>query len=115
MMGSFQKLSSMEEIESFIEENELAFLYVTRPNCSVCHGLKPQIEAILDNYPKIYCATVDASEIPEVAGRFEIFTVPVLLLFVHGKEYIREARIVHTEKFEEKVSRIYEHVESESF
>lgn len=114
-MSPFKQLSSIEEINKVIDAHPFVFLYITTPYCSVCHGLKPQIEAILDNYPKIYCATVDASEIPEVAGRFEIFTVPVLLLFVHGKEYIREARIVHTEKFEEKVSRIYEHVESESF
>jgi len=109
-MSSFQALTSMGEIEEFIEQNDLAFLYITMPNCSVCHGLQPQIENMLADYPKIQSRTVDASEVTEIAGKFNIFTVPVLLLFVHGKEYIREARIVHTEAFEQKITRIYENM-----
>jgi len=76
----------------------------------VCHGLQPQIENMLADYPKIQSRTVDASEVTEIAGKFNIFTAPVLLLFVHGKEYIREARIVHTEAFEQKITRIYENM-----
>lgn len=109
-MSNFKTLHSIDEIESFIQKNRLAFLYITRPNCSVCHGLRPQIEAILTKYPNIHTATVDANIVTEVAGRFEIFTVPVLLLFYDGKEYIREARIVHTEHFDQKVKRIYSNV-----
>lgn len=109
-MSTFQDLKTLEEIESFINVNELAFLYFTTPNCSVCHGLLPQIEMIMEKYPQIKTAHIDASEIREAAGQFSIFTAPVLLLFVDGREYIREARIVHTKQFEEKVQRIYENV-----
>jgi len=109
-MSSFQALTSMEEIEEFIEQNDLTFLYITMPNCSVCHGLQPQIENMLADYPKIQARTVDASEVTEIAGKFNIFTAPVLLLFVHGKEYVREARIVQTEAFEQKIARIYENM-----
>ena len=111
-MFPFKSLNSLEAIEQFLDENMLAFLYITQPNCSVCHGLQPQIENILKKYPKIKARTVNAAEVPEVAGRWNIFTAPVLLLFVDGKEYVREARIVHTEKFDERISKIYENVES---
>ena len=77
------------------------------PNCSVCHGLLPQIENILSNYPKIIARQVNASNVTEIAGRFNIFTAPVLLLFVDGKEYIREARFVQTELLNDKIARIY--------
>lgn len=111
-MTNFMELKSMEEMEAFIHEHDLAFLYITMPNCSVCHGLKPQIETMLSKYPNIHTSTVDAHEVKEVAGRFNIFTAPVLLLFVHGKEYIREARIVQTKRLDEKISRIYNNVNS---
>ncbi|MBN6205452.1 hypothetical protein JYK21_03220 [Ralstonia pickettii] len=45
-----------------------------------------------------------------VAGRFSIFTIPVLLLFVENKEYVREARIVHMDLFKEKIDKIYQNV-----
>ncbi|MGM8365036.1 thioredoxin family protein [Virgibacillus sp. W0181] len=93
--------------DEFIQKQTLAFLYISRPNCSVCHSLLPQVEQLLENYPKIQAAHIDASEVEAVAGRFSIFTVPVLLLFVGGKEYIREARIVHMQKLDERIDKIY--------
>ncbi|WP_268876139.1 MULTISPECIES: hypothetical protein [Bacillaceae] len=35
------------------------------------------------------------------------FTVPVIVLYVDGKEALREARIVHIEKFKEDIAKIY--------
>lgn len=103
----FQEITSLNEVERLIDESPLAFLYITLPNCSVCHGLQPQIEAMLSGYPKINARHVDASKVPEIAGRLNIFTAPVLLLFVDGKEYIREARFVQTALLDEKIARIY--------
>lgn len=109
-MTNFKELNSLEETENFIHNYDLAFIYITMPNCSVCHGLQPQIETILAKYPQIHTRTIDASKVTEVAGRFSVFTAPVLLLFVDGKEYLREARIVQTEAFDNKISRIYENM-----
>src|SRR5690625_591368 len=97
-MSAFQDLSTLGEIQSFIDENELAFLYFTTPNCSVCHGLLPQIKEMLAKYPEIKTAHIDATVVREAAGQFSVFAAPVLLLFVDGREYIREARIVHTQQ-----------------
>jgi len=109
-MSTFTTCHSIDEIEQFIASNQLSFLYISQQNCSVCHGLEPQIKQLLENYPNIVARKVDASEVPEVAGKFSVFTAPVLLLFVYGKEYIREARFVQTAKLDEKLARIYENV-----
>jgi len=107
-MDTFQNLTTLGDVNAFIAQNELAFLYFTTPNCSVCHGLQPQIEKMLNKYPKIKAAHIDSSKVPKAAGQYSVFAAPVLLLFVAGKEYIREARIVHTEKLDGQLKRIYE-------
>lgn len=109
-MGSFKELTSMKEMESFIKDNDLSFIYVTMPNCSVCKGLKPQIETIFLKYPHVHTRTIDASKVTAIAGQYNIFTAPVLILFVKGKEYLREARFVQTQVFDEKISRIYKNM-----
>ncbi|WP_099156607.1 thioredoxin family protein [Virgibacillus ndiopensis] len=109
-MRELQKLISLDMVEKFMHEHELAFLYISRPDCSVCHGLLPQVQELMMNYPEIKLGHVDADAVKEIAGRFSIFTVPVLLLFVNGKEYIREARIVHLQLLDEKIRKIYENV-----
>lgn len=103
----FQKLESIEQMNEKINTNVFNFFYITQPNCSVCHGLFPQIESILKAYPEIHCYEIDASETPDITGNYQVFTAPTLLLFVDGKEYIREARFVQTKMFQEKIDQIY--------
>ncbi|MYL43298.1 thioredoxin family protein [Virgibacillus salexigens] len=109
-MHTFQELKQINDINSFIEEHELAFLFISREGCSVCHSLLPQVQQLLTDYPQITAGHIRAELVEEVASRFSIFTVPVLLLFVNGKEYIREARIVHLDLLEAKIKRIYKNV-----
>lgn len=109
-MREFEELTDMEMAENFLQENQLAFLYISRPNCSVCHSLLPQVQELMKKYPEIKLGHINAEDVEEVAGRFSIFTVPVLLLFVEEKEYVREARIVHMDLFDEKINKIYENV-----
>lgn len=47
-------------------------------------------------------------DVPEVAGQFTVFTVPALLLFVEGKETIREARFVVMDDLHDKFTRVVE-------
>ncbi|RIU91903.1 thioredoxin [Oceanobacillus picturae] len=109
-MISMKDLRSLEEIDKFIDTHELTLLYISREGCSVCHGLLPQVESLLADYPRIETAHIETNEVPDVAGRFNIFAVPVILLFVQGKEYLREARIVHMDLFEEKLNKIYKNM-----
>lgn len=109
-MSNEKTLHSIKEVNDFITANKLAFLYVTMPSCSVCHGLKPQITKMLKQYPEIKMGVVDASEVEQIRGQFSIFTAPVLILLIDNKEYLREARIVHTQLLDEKLARIYKNV-----
>ncbi|MFS0863926.1 thioredoxin family protein [Fredinandcohnia sp. 179-A 10B2 NHS] len=106
-MREFQTLTSIEEVQSFKEIQGLSFLYISRTNCSVCHALLPQIKEVMSDFPEIKKGYVNADDVEEIAGFLSIFTVPVLILFIDGKEYLREARFVPIEQFTEKLSKIY--------
>ena len=62
----------------------------------------------MKDFPRIQMGVVNAGKVEEIAGFLMVFTVPVLVLYVEGREFLREARIVHVEKFRENVSKIYE-------
>lgn len=102
-----QQIHVMEEIDSFISEHTAVFLYISQPDCSVCHALLPKVEHMLTRYPNIKSAHIDATEIPQVAEKFMVFTVPVLLFFLEGKEVLRRARIVSMDELEYEVEKIY--------
>ncbi|MFP3471297.1 thioredoxin family protein, partial [Micrococcus sp. SIMBA_144] len=66
----------------------------------------PQVEDVLKDFPQITREKLNVHEIPEEAGAFSVFTIPVLLLYVNGKESIREARFVNIESFRSSLKRI---------
>lgn len=106
-MKELHTLTSIEMIEEMIKQHELVFLYVSRPECSVCHALLPKIRELLEPYPMVHLAHINANQVEEVASRFLIFTVPTMIMLVEQKEYIRADRFVRFDRLEEKVQQIY--------
>lgn len=105
----FKKIESIEEIRKIIASNEFTFVYFTQPNCSVCHGLKPQVESKLKEFEhEMTFIEVDAVEVPQVSGEFAVMTAPVILLFVEGKEYMRKARFIPVQELYHDVKKIIE-------
>jgi thiol-disulfide isomerase/thioredoxin len=106
-MRGMKELFSIDEINQFINSHLLAFLYISKTNCSVCHALLPKIKEVMADFPTIQLGFINADQVQDVAGYLSIFTAPVLILYVDGKEVLREARFVHIEAFREKVEKIY--------
>ncbi|WP_207652834.1 thioredoxin family protein [Anaeromicrobium sediminis] len=75
--------------------------------CSVCHDLLPKVEDMLLPYPEIKSARIEMIKLPEASGKSSIFTAPTILLFVDGKEMIRESRFISVRQLEDKIHRYY--------
>ncbi|NJP38099.1 thioredoxin family protein [Alkalicoccus luteus] len=91
-------MSSLKEVESVIEAEPLALVYLSREQCSVCHALKPQLEQWVLEESGLQPLAVSVDDIPEAAGRFEVFTAPAVILFAEGREKWRGARFVREEE-----------------
>ncbi|MFV8829910.1 thioredoxin family protein [Alkalihalobacterium sp. APHAB7] len=102
-----RELTSLDMVETFLKEHRFSFIYVSRTNCGVCHALLPQVKELLQQFPLIQLGFINADDVEEIAGRFSIFTVPAMILFIEEKEYIREARFVHLDALEEKIKKVY--------
>lgn len=107
-MNTFYQAHAIADVLTFIKENELAFVFISREDCGVCHAIQPQVQEILKYLPRIHSVQVDAGKVPEVAGQFQVLTVPALLLFADGKEVMREARFVQMSELEKKFTQIAE-------
>ncbi|MEC1290460.1 thioredoxin family protein [Bacillus mojavensis] len=107
-MKKVTELLSLNAIEHFINRHQLSFIYISRPSCTVCHAVLPQLRELLEQFPHIKLGHVNADSVEEVASTFSVFTVPALLLFIEGTEFLREARFVHFEQLEQKLKRVYQ-------
>lgn len=100
-------LTTVTAVEKFMEDHQFSFLYVSRTNCGVCHAILPQLKDLLKEFPLIHLGHINADDVEEIAGRLSVLTVPALILFVEGKEIIREARFVQMRSLHEKISKVY--------
>jgi thioredoxin-like negative regulator of GroEL len=100
-------INSNEIIEELITNNEMVLVYFGGDNCGVCTAMKPKIQGLLKHYPKIKSAQVDVEKSVALAAAYNIFTIPVILLFIEGKELIREARHISLQDINTKIERYY--------
>jgi thiol-disulfide isomerase/thioredoxin len=101
------ELNSIETVKHFIKNNEMALLYISSHECSVCRELLPKIKEVLVKYPRIRSAYIHIMDIPAMAAEYSVFTIPLIILFIEGREMIRESRYISVADFEGRIERYY--------
>ena len=101
-------VDSNELVKKFISENDMVLIYFGSKTCSICNAIKPKVEEILNKYPKIKSAQVDVERSLQLSAAYNIFTIPAILVFIEGKEVIREARHISIQAISSKITRYYD-------
>lgn len=101
-------LMSINDIEKAISENEFVMFYFSTPECNVCKHLKPKIEAMSLDFEKLNLYYVNLHDVQEASGRFSVFSIPTIIMFINGSETIRESRYLSVEEVKSKISRYYD-------
>lgn len=102
------KVNSIEEVNKLKNNNDMLLVYFGSNSCSVCNAMMPKIEKMLEKYPSIQAIKIETESSIELSATYNVFTIPVIILFIEGKETIREARIISLINLEQKISRYYE-------
>ena len=102
------ELNTLEEMDEFINNNIIAMVYFASDDCSVCGVLLPKIEEMLTKFPKLKVRKVQVDKFTEAAGQYSIFTLPAILVYIEGKEIIREARFISATMLEGTIDRYYD-------
>lgn len=100
-----ESVSTNTQINKLISKHDMVLVYFSSANCGVCKSLLPKLLSLLSKYPQIKAVKAELSSAPELAASFCIFTVPALILFVMGKETLREAGFIHINELDQKIAR----------
>ncbi|MFA7565815.1 MAG: thioredoxin family protein [Alkalispirochaeta sp.] len=101
------EITSLEELGEAIATKPFVLVYFSRPDCGVCTALKPKVTQLVSTLPEAVAYYVNLDVFPQAAGMHSIFTIPGIVVFVDGKESIREARYVSAADLQEKMDRLY--------
>jgi thioredoxin-like negative regulator of GroEL len=99
---------SLEELQNRIRTEVGVLLYFSGENCNVCHALRPKFKELFDTeFPQLKQIYLDAHENVEISAHFQVFSVPTMMVFMDGREFVREGRSVSLYQLKEKLSRPY--------
>jgi len=102
-------MQTVQKIENTIKENLAVMVYFSAPTCSVCHVLKPKLlEALDKNFKEFKVESVDISTEEDIAPIFGVFTVPTILVFLEGKEFLRKSRNMSVDEVVREIKRPYD-------
>lgn len=102
------KLVSENEVSNLIVDNKMAVIYFTGMDCGACEAIKFKIESILRSLPKIKSGEINGEENLELVVKYGVFSLPIFLLFIEGKESLRIGRNVNLLELEGNIRRYYD-------
>ncbi len=79
-----------KNFDETINNNKLVFVDFWANWCGPCRALAPTIKELAQEYQgKILIAKLDVDENPDSAGRYQVFSIPTMVVFKDGKEVER--------------------------
>jgi len=88
-----QKIGNREQLQRLLSDAPITALYFSGKSCNVCHALRPKIEALFSReFPRVPLFEIATEEQPELAAQYSVFTLPVLIIYIDGREGPRFAR-----------------------
>lgn len=73
------------EMEAFLEEKRTGYLYFYTPMCGTCQVASKMLTVIEQLLPVVPSGKADLNYLPEMAERFEIHSVPCLIVLKKGE------------------------------
>jgi thioredoxin 1 len=76
-----------QNFEETLKKNKLVFVDFWAAWCGPCRALAPTIvELANENSGKVLISKLDVDENPATAERFQVFSIPTMIIFKDGKE-----------------------------
>lgn len=100
-------IEDRDEVVKLIKDNKMSIIYFTGSACGACEAIKGKIESILKEYPKIVCREINGEKYIDLAAEYGIFSLPIMLLFIEGKEFLRVGRNVNLLELRGDIERYY--------
>ncbi len=104
----YKSITLMDEMESAIHTDPACLFYLSTSTCNVCKVLKPKVlELIRERFPSIKPYYIDLEQASVISGQYRIFTIPTILVFFEGKEFLRKSRNIGIEELSQEIERPY--------
>lgn len=85
-----------------------AILFFQNASCSVCGPLYDKLMQLTSAYfPQLRVLKIDIAAHPEYRAKYNVFSSPLIVLILDGKEYFRFGGSISIHELKQKIGRLY--------
>jgi thiol-disulfide isomerase/thioredoxin len=107
-VSALTPIASLAELEAVLAREPALLAYFSTPECRVCQALRPKVaELLAREFPRMAGVYVDCAALPDAAARHGVYSVPTLLAFFEGREWVRKGRSVGLAELHAALARPY--------
>ncbi len=99
---------TQETFGDFIKNNDVGFIDFWAEWCGPCRLFAPIFEKVAERHPDVAFGKVDTEEQPELAGHFNIMSIPTLMAFRSGVILYAEPGALPEEALEDLLRQVLE-------
>ncbi len=97
-----------QDFEETITTNDIVVIDFWAPWCGPCRSFAPIFEKVSDNHTDIVFAKVNTEEEQELAGHFQIRSIPTLMIFREQVILFAEAGMLSESQLEQVIAKVRE-------
>lgn len=101
-------IDNENEFKEFCAEKGIRLAYLSTNTCCACGVLKPKIEELISNYENAKIIEIEADKSVEIVSQLSIFMFPAIILYIDGKEVLREAKYISVVELKKVLDRYFE-------
>ncbi len=99
---------TQKDFESTINDSDIVIIDFWAPWCGPCRSFAPTYESVSEKYEDIVFAKVNTEEEQELAGSFQIRSIPTLMIFREQVILYSEAGMLSAPQLEELITKVRE-------
>jgi len=97
---------TQKDFESTISNSDIVIIDFWAPWCGPCRSFAPTYESVSENYDDIVFAKVNTEDEQELAGSFQIRSIPTLMIFREQVILYSEAGMLSAPQLEELIAKV---------
>ncbi len=86
---SLAPIATADQVEQLLTSPGLTLLDFWQLTCAPCRALEPRLDAVLRRHPSVRAVRIDVDSDLQAPSRFDVLSIPTLLLFHGGTEIAR--------------------------
>lgn len=103
-----EALKTLKMLQTFIKLKPISVVVFSTRTCVVCKPLKAKINQVIGtslSEVDLNVGEVFLEDVEEAKGQYQVYTAPIVLVFVEGKEVKRYSAAIDLKAFEGVIDR----------